>query len=113
MEFDSFYVKFGGINDDGFHNAIVIVGFSDDSGLPRGDIEIPVRLKASLDGSLRELREQAKALALERLREATLLLEQFSTDQLHSKAQDACAERGARIAASFQQDLATKLAGGA
>lgn len=105
MEFDSFYIKFGGIADDGFHDARVIVGFWDDASKQRNDVEIPVRLEVDLDLSLRELRERAKVVALNRLREATQLLEQFSADQLHSKGQDALAESEKRSVAKFEADL--------
>ncbi len=113
MEFDSFYITLGGITDDGSIKGEVIIGFSDDDTLDRGDIEIPFRLKSNLDASLHELREQAKAAVIDRLREATKLLEQFSTDQLHSKAQDAHAEKQKRSAAQFEADLAKTLGGGA
>lgn len=109
MEFDSFYIKFGGLDDEGYHDAKVIVGFSDENGLNRNDIEIPVRLKADLDVSLRELREQAKVLALRNLQTATQLLEQFSADQLHSKGQDAFAESKASADANWTQNLTDAL----
>jgi hypothetical protein len=109
MDFDSFTVRFGGIRDDGMHKAVVIVGMSEKSGLNRGDIEIPVLFQASLDVSLRELREQAKVLALENLQKATKLLQEFSADQLHSKAQGAFAESKARHADDLQRALLDKL----
>jgi hypothetical protein len=108
MEFDSFYIKFGGVSDDGFHDARVIVGFSDETGLNRSDIEIPVRLEANLDGTLRELRDQAKVLALNNLQKAVKLFEQFSADQLHSKAQDALAESKVRADDDLQRVLSEK-----
>ena len=111
MKYDSFYIKFGGMSDDGFHDATVFVGFAPDQTGHRGDVEIPVRLKADLSVSLRELREQAKVLALEKLQEAAQLLEQFSADQLHSKAQDVLAESRVRDEADFQQSLSAKLDG--
>jgi hypothetical protein len=109
MEFDSFYIKFGGLDDEGYHDAKVIVGFLDENGLNRNDIEIPVRLKADLDVSLRKLREQVKVLALRNLQTATQLLEQFSADQLHSKGQDAFAESKSNADADWTQNLTDAL----
>jgi hypothetical protein len=108
MEFDSFYINIGGLSDDGYHSATVTIGFWDNDSKRRSDVAVPVRMKADLDGSLRGLREQAKALALVRLQEAVQLFEQFSADQLHSKAQDVLAESKVRADDDLHQVLSEK-----
>jgi hypothetical protein len=108
MEFDSFYINIGGLSDDGYHNATVTIGFWDNDSKCRSDVAVHVRMKAGLDVPLRGLREQAKVLALVKLQEALQLLEQFSADQLHSKAQDALVESKARADDDLQQALSEK-----
>lgn len=105
MEFDSFHIRFGGINDAGCHDAKVIVGLADNSGLNRSNIQIDMRFQADLDAPLRELREQVKALALDNLRKALKLLESNSSDQLHLKAQDALSERMAAGAEALDKSI--------
>ena len=105
LEFDSFYVKFGGIDDHGFLHARVIVGFSEEEILERRDVEIPVLMKADLDSSLRYLREEAKNSALQLLLEATKLLQGSSAEKLHEDAQGNTAKREAERSAQFQSEL--------
>lgn len=107
MEFDSFYTKFGGINDDGTISATVIVGFSErnEASSARTDIDVPVTLQANPSLSLDELRELAKDAALEVLRKAEKFLGQYSADQLHKNAQSAMEKHTQEDSDRFRRSL--------
>ncbi len=104
-DFDLFHVKLSGISDTGQIHAEVKIGFWDDRQNEHSAIVVPVYMKADLDASLREVREQAKAAALELIKKASHLLEQHSTDELHQAGIDQAAKHNAEIERKAISDM--------
>lgn len=88
-----YHTKFTGISDTGLVGCEVMLGFSGE-GLNDGpSITLSFDLKAELDASFRDMREQAKAAALGLIQTAAKLLEEHSSEQLHQAALDELARQ--------------------
>ena len=105
MEFDAFYIKHGGLSDDGEIDSAVIIGFSEPGTLSRSDITIPVTLPANIEETVAKLRERAADQAFVLLKQAVDLLKSHSPEELHQIAVERASNRSAKASEDMQQSL--------
>jgi len=109
VEFDSYYIKHGGITDEGNFNSRVIIGFSEFNSPERNDVEIEVTFPADVNDTIASLRQRATDEAFIILKQAVELLRVNSAEDLHRIAQGNEAARNVRREEEMKAEISIAL----
>ena len=107
VEFDSYFIKHGGITDEGLFSSRVMIGFAEPNSMERNDIEIDVAFAADINDTIASLRQRATDEAFIILKKAVELLKDNSAEDLHRIAQ----ENDAAASAKRNEELKAQISG--
>lgn len=107
VEFDSYFIKHGGLTDEGNFNTRVIIGFADPNSMERNDVEVDVSFAADMNDTIGSLRQRATDEAFIILKQAVELLKENSAEDLHRIAQ----ENDAAVRAKQDEELKAQISG--